>query len=61
MVEITKQPWLRCCANCKHFWEGYDGCGECLYERVNEKYDRDTSVDQTDICKKYEQQGGEVR
>jgi hypothetical protein len=56
MTTITKQPYLKCCANCKHFNEGYDGWHKCLNDFKDQP-----SVDATDICEKYDQREGEVR
>jgi hypothetical protein len=57
---ITKQPYLRCCANCKHFNPGWDDWHGCLFDYTPGK-GGEVDVNATDICEKYDQQEGEVR
>jgi hypothetical protein len=52
---ITKQPYLKCCGNCKHFVEGYDGWHKC-YINYTPAMHGNAGVDATDICEKYEQE-----
>jgi hypothetical protein len=56
---IVEQPYLKCCANCTHGWEGYDGAFFCFLNR--HKYGDEVATKETNICEEFELMEGVVR